>query len=268
MIIATPQETMIINRHDLDRVFDSEIVPRLKKFTDYRLKKHLGQDHYGMAFEVGFDKVLKITSDYDEARTSSKLIDHNLKQVVKIYKVFQFKTLKGVYFIVEEKLLPLSSEESNVIGYLGMDTKHLKDVLRWVKQYNSYKSFEDVEKNAKAAIQQSEDAIVYLQSIWDSVLRDLDPLTVSYIIHKLSIFKPVDFIRVFAKQNFRIIEKALLGLKEMVDHHITFEDTKPDNLMKDAQGMFKWIDLGGFQSSAPGEERIEQTQGHIKEKRK
>lgn len=259
---------MIINRHDIERILDDQILPRLKKFTDYRLGKELGQGHYGITYELEADKILKITSDYDEARTSSKLIDKDLKHVVKIYKVFQFKTLKGVYFIVEEKLQPLSSEESNVISYLGIDTEHVKrDLLRWVKQYNNYKSFADVEKDARASIRQPEDAIVYLESIWDSILRHLDPLTISYIISRLSIFKPADIIRIFAKQNFRIVEKALLGLKEMVEHNITFDDTQAVNLMKNAQGVFKWIDIGSG-SHAPGEEHIEQTQGRAKEKHK
>lgn len=255
---------MIINKHDIERILDDEILPRLKKFTDYRLSKRLGEGHYGITYELGMDKILKITSDCDEAKTSSKLIDKDLKHVVKIYKVFQFKTLKGVYFIVEEKLQLLSSEESDVIAYLGIDTEHLKDLLKRIKQYNSYKSFEDVEKNARISIRQPEDAIVYLQSIWD-ILRHLEPLMISYIVSRLSIFKPADVVRIFAKQNFRIVEKALLGLQEMVEHNITFDDTQAANLMKNTQGVFKWVDIGSG-STAPGEEHIEQTQGQAKGK--
>lgn len=91
----------------------------------------LGSGQEGIAYDIGNGKVLKVTADAREARTSAKLINRNLQHVVRVFDVFVFgkeeapqksfdqRTTKEpgkpgqatAYGIVTEKLTPLTDAE-------------------------------------------------------------------------------------------------------------------------------------------------------------
>ena len=65
----------------------------------------LGYGKYGFAFDLHDGRVLKITSDDSEARTSLFLLNKEHKNVAKILKIAKYKsqTVVGQYFIIMKK---------------------------------------------------------------------------------------------------------------------------------------------------------------------
>lgn len=85
--------------------------------------KELGHGKDGFAYDMGGNKVFKVTTDPGEARTSHSLLGMNLQNVVRIFDVFKFPPSQGtqgsrvpLYGIVTEKLAPLSSQEKQELG--------------------------------------------------------------------------------------------------------------------------------------------------------
>jgi cytidyltransferase-like protein len=77
----------------------------------------LGNGMDGVAYDMGQNKVFKVTSDKGEAFSSMQVFtkNKNLQHVVKIFDVFHFKNTGGasgdLYGIVLEKLTPLTDKE-------------------------------------------------------------------------------------------------------------------------------------------------------------
>ncbi len=86
-----------------------------KKGISIEALKPLGQGKMGIAFDMGSNKVLKVTTDDAEAKACNHLRSKGSPEhVVKIFDVFQFPRLKlkvPVFGIIQEKLTPLSSAE-------------------------------------------------------------------------------------------------------------------------------------------------------------
>jgi len=93
----------------------------LEKRVGSTLKSVLGAGNNGVAFTTNNDRVFKLTMDTREAVASANILDKNLKNVVKIYDVFEIgEFVKPVYGIVQEKLDKLlPSEYLHVINELN-----------------------------------------------------------------------------------------------------------------------------------------------------
>jgi hypothetical protein len=76
----------------------------------------------GSAFDVGGGKVFKVTPDRAEARAAAKLLKNSLDSVVKYYAVVKFADT-GVYGILQEMLVPLSSNEAREFDEAVTNTK-------------------------------------------------------------------------------------------------------------------------------------------------
>jgi len=96
---------------------------KTKKLIDVSTAKELGKGTQGTAFDVGGRKVLKVTKDSKEAIASNKIKGMTMKHVAAIIDVFRFKDLQA-YGIIQEKLEPLSKEESdkfdNMLVFTGL----------------------------------------------------------------------------------------------------------------------------------------------------
>lgn len=92
----------------INRLKEEGIIDKLAKLN-YSLSDSnlIGQGNYGYAFVLGNNRILKLTSDDDETKLSSLLINKELDNVVNIYRVFRFKDNEYTFFIEEEKLHPL-----------------------------------------------------------------------------------------------------------------------------------------------------------------
>lgn len=72
--------------------------------------KELGKGEAGVAFQIDGNRVLKVTTDLEEAQASIRVMGKNKQNVVKIFDVFHFPETQ-VFGIIEELLTPLSSDE-------------------------------------------------------------------------------------------------------------------------------------------------------------
>lgn len=77
--------------------------------------KLLGSGQDGSAFDMGGEKVLKLTVDLPEAKAANGLLGKKYKHIATMYDVFKFPQLilgsKAVYGIVEDKLTPLDDAQ-------------------------------------------------------------------------------------------------------------------------------------------------------------
>lgn len=101
-----------------DRVTSAYFTPVLKKNAEKLLKKgvdissmiELGAGSFGVAFDIGNQKVFKVTGDKSEAQASFSLIDKTYPNIVKVYDVFKFQDSR-FYGLILEKLTPLTVSE-------------------------------------------------------------------------------------------------------------------------------------------------------------
>ena len=86
-----------------------------KKGIDVNKLTKLGQGTFGVAYDIGDGKVLKITRDKLEAITSHTLVGKSYPSIVKIFDVFKFKDggAKPYYGLIQEKLTKLTNTEKD-----------------------------------------------------------------------------------------------------------------------------------------------------------
>ena len=120
-------------------------------FTELNLIAYGGN---GVAFDIGNNKVLKITNHVEEAQTAAWLLEYDFAWIVKIYDVFKvesndrFPKISGLrfpywadtYFIVEERLdtKGASKEVAELLSVIinNFDIKHYRKlgILYYLKQ--------------------------------------------------------------------------------------------------------------------------------------
>jgi hypothetical protein len=105
----TPEEIVI----EQDVSFVKSNLNKLVDSLGLEDKKVLGSGFYGFAFDIGGNRVLKITSDKSEAVNSNKLKGKTFKHIANIYNV-KIINIKGkeLYSIILEKLKPFNELQS------------------------------------------------------------------------------------------------------------------------------------------------------------
>lgn len=205
----------------------------------------LGSGKMGTAFDVGANKVIKVTTDNKEARISNGLKGKNNQHIVKIFDVFKFdeKVFKDkvpMYGIIQEKLEPLSQQEHDEFNIL-------KDAWWDDRVIDTFatKSFNEI--------------VVKMRRVWfEELLRDLGhPIPESMSDKELEGFlgkisaKNARFAKAIANAHKHINENEKLMIKYQVDkivselrtNGIEFADLKSENLMKKGQN-YVVVDLG------------------------
>lgn len=142
-----------------------ELTRKLKRIG-YRLGAKLGEGYYGITYDLGSGRVLKITGDLSGAKIAAKLLKKNYKYIPKIFRVFQLKSVGvDLFFIEMEKLEPVSPLIkqairllTEVVNYPETSLEYLKSrylkkhpiaeytPFESVKNYVSLFSFRDVER--------------------------------------------------------------------------------------------------------------------------
>lgn len=249
-----------------------EIKRKLRK-QRIELKNIIAEGSFGIAYNTNDSKkVLKITTDLDEAKTSSKIIGKNLKNVVNIYRVFSFTAINDIYFILQEKLLPLSTKDLEIFDDVSNRLPKTEDINKMMNAYNEYLSIGNmkdfVKKNCFISGKDQKIADIY-ESLggksfekkhflvvaffcW-GIVRGTNPLLFSN--------KDKDYALSFYKNP--ALEGALKGIYEMKKKGITYTDNHSKNFLKDSKGNYKWIDLG-YGSKAPGNAVIEKITALLK----
>lgn len=172
--------------------------------------KTLGFGSRGEAFKLRDGGVLKVSSDKDEALASMKIMGKDIPGVVRVERVFKFPNSQ-VYGIVQEELLPLSSQEKAVLHSANKLVERLfdnnMDAYRW-----GWKQF---------------------INITDSKLRQ-SGLT-SKDKEFIDIIKAVKVYKSFG------LDKMMDGL---YSSGVIFHDYHKGNIMKRRDGSYVVIDLG------------------------
>lgn len=99
--------------------------------------KALGRGSNGVAFLLRDGRVMKITTDKNEAQASYRMQGRKSKNVVSVDQTFRLKNT-DVYGIVQEKLVPLSEAERRLLGHAFEVLDHfIEDLPEGYKVYGS-----------------------------------------------------------------------------------------------------------------------------------
>jgi len=228
------------------------------------LKSKLGRKtpgSYGIAFATDKGNVMKITSDKQEALVSAKIKTMKFKHVVKIFRVFTFNSVKGAYFIEQERLFPLSSSEIGVmdrLGPCGSDSILYYEEL--AAKYNMLRSLEAV-YDAERRFSYDEEKDLLFDDLYSEIH---DPAVLGYLIDILFDYDAEEIKKwgsfPTGSADITLVEKAFKGLKELNDKGVAFTDVHGGNLMQTKSKVYKLIDLGQG-SRAIGKGRIEVVEG-------
>jgi len=147
----------------MKRILDSFNLPD----TEVR---YLNAGQYGMAFLVGGDKIIKITSDQGEAKIAKSLINRNIPKCVEYYDVVKLKN--GLFAILMQKADPLTQEEEDLISDLidnFNDEDYAKNAAkRGLKHHYSKGSLEDIAENHGITIDNVKEYAKKLRAIYKS----------------------------------------------------------------------------------------------------
>jgi len=207
------------------REFKSLVAGSLKKKYDIDINDigtKLGQGSYGAAYQYGTDKVIKMTTDPSEAKTSAGLINKHTKYICKIYRVLRWPRLSSIkvsedlpreqlkiyptmFWIIQEYLPGRVERES---GYAENLDSFLDDEA-------TYKTIDDYIKGFINDEEMKEDFASYSED-YNIKSKDID---------------------------------ALIGmLQELNALGIQFYDFHIGNLMRNYSGALKLIDIGKSKS--------------------
>ncbi len=195
--------------------------------------KPLGTGTKGTAFDAG-NKVLKVTPDAKEAQAAAVLVGKNVKNVVNFFGVYKLGDT-GMFCIMQEKLQPISPEESNAFNKALVAT----GLPLWIKRANG--SWDKVRELTK-------------QHILASVKKKFPD--------NLNSPEAQQFVKQTNEHWSSLVKKY--GLKELFETltklGIDFHDYHAGNMMKREDGTLVLIDLG--MSNIRGQGDIESiTQG-------
>ena len=107
-IIFLPENEEILDEKYNRNIADN-IANQIAKTKGYNEPKYVDAGEYGVAYDIGDDKILKITADNSEAAENLKLINKPLKYIAQPYNVFTIDSkntyISKTYAIVLEKYL-------------------------------------------------------------------------------------------------------------------------------------------------------------------
>ena len=205
-----------------------EIYTHIKNETDYeklsgvKLPKNptfLAKGTQGSVFDIGGGKVIKITEDKSEAKIASRLIGKKLRGIYTVHHVAVNTDManKPVYFIIQDKLKPVSEGEYEKISNYFYDFKN--DIMN-----NDY-------------------------DFWDKYLRGSPDISTWWddIVLKA-------FIEIYVKENKppKGAVDIAYGLNNLNKKKISYYDLHSGNVMKSGSE-FVIIDLGYSKSlGGPG----------------
>lgn len=115
------------------------IVDKLRN-DGYELGKKLGRGQYGSAFALKNknDRVLKITTDVKEAQAMGLIRDNPHPNIVKVYKVWMYRSVKAKYFIEQDRLDKIDTKELKNHFAINYITDSPKELLPFVNSMNMW----------------------------------------------------------------------------------------------------------------------------------
>ena len=196
----------------------SPILKKLKEKYGYNFKSIIAQGTNGVVYDIGSNRVIKVTRDENEAKCAIALKGKNFKNVVKIYRVFFVKNKNfKKYCIEEERLKPITANEEQ------------DDLFDFLQNYNQYKNLDlsseiikksDNPKESKNLLNKATNiekiflSFLYIQYNWQDVGLELAK----------SILK--------LKSYSKMLNDLTNGLKELNSVKLNHFDIHRENIMK------------------------------------
>ncbi|CAG7581718.1 MAG: hypothetical protein SLAVMIC_00996 [uncultured marine phage] len=111
------------DKSDFIEDFSDLYIERIAKKLNVKLVKKLGKGSFGIAYLADKDKVIKVTTDAQEAENAIRLSDIELEYFLNYYDVFEmtldkieYSKGKKVYFILMDYVRPLQGKEREYWG--------------------------------------------------------------------------------------------------------------------------------------------------------
>jgi len=104
--------------YDFSKDYIDKIAEKVSKELGFRYSHFVGMGDYGIAYDVGNEKVLKITTDKNEYEISNYLRTKNTTYLIDIYDVRKIGET-GLYSIVMDKVEKLTSFEKIFLDKLN-----------------------------------------------------------------------------------------------------------------------------------------------------
>jgi len=179
----------------------------------------LGTGTRGTAFDVGGDRVLKVTNDEHEAQAAAVLVNKDIKNIVRVYAVVHFGDTP-YYGILQEKLQPLPADVANEFN----DALVATALPIWIKRANG--SWDEVKKLTKQYI--------------------LKQVKEKFGLDKLNTPQAQQFAQnINSKWNELVNKYGLRDIfKTLTELGIDFHDYHAGNMMVRDDGTLVLIDLG------------------------
>ena len=244
---GSPKATTGVTTQIAQQVIKKNAQKLAKRSINASQAKPLGQGTRGVAFDVGGNRVLKITNDAQEAVASYKLMGMALKHVAKFSDVFRFpddeELVGGVYGILQEKLEPFPGMGKDPSGRdASGDAANLnRAILAFNLQETIYRSGGQWDKVKEACQQQ----------IWDKIGKQYPNWKSDEIDKKYAI----EYAKKMNAQ-WDIITKQVhidMMVQELTAKGIKFHDYHAGNIMKRPNGDYVLIDIG-YSKVAGGKE--------------
>jgi len=239
-----PVEEEIIREGDdwmLDGEKEDPYCAMVARMNIDKLRKHginlgkpLGSGFYGTAYDIGGGKVLKVTTDPDEAKTSMHLKNKKLKHVAHIYEVFRFPPDSDGR---DEPLYP--GQNMSERFYYGIVLEKVKTIP------------DDGNNELEVTF-----VIQNFQQVVDSGWMDPAQSSASLLTYFLKIARQTD---AYDEEDIRRIveglkEYQILEIRdELLKNRVVFEDLHGGNMGQRADGTWVAFDLGS-ESISPGAE--------------
>jgi len=111
-----------------------------KRFGLKSKVKYMNSGSFGMAFVVGDDKIVKLTSSKSEAMVAKFLVGKKIDHCVNYYDIVYIKEY-SIYAILMDKAEKLSPEEKKIVKYLSGSAIYMNDFKRLKKDLDERGSF-------------------------------------------------------------------------------------------------------------------------------
>lgn len=203
----------------------------------------LGNGEMGIAYDMGGGKVLKVTTDAAEAKSSNLIKGRNLTHVVRIDDVFRFgKSVakEPLYGIVQEKLTPLSDAEKGEFRHAIAFVRENGQLLEMLatRNWDDFTkaiyalAYDDAENEISADARDRGDQVDRNSPLFQRQAKRSAENMQRFVISRL--------------QQFGVREMS----RELQSVGIQFADYHEGNLMKRG-GQFVITDLGASKSKGP-----------------
>lgn len=198
----------------------SPVLKMLRDKYKYNFKDELYRTALTVIYDIGKNKILKVTHEKDEAIAASIIKKYNLKNVVKVYRVFITKNKHHEkYYIEEERLEKLGHNENFEIMY-----EYFIDKVNYNTKYDIDFFDNESKKILKGYNDEEKNFIGFSSKDWMD--KDLE-------------FAKFDLKFKFFRKQFNDLVN---GLKELNKIGIDFYDIHFKNIMKKGN-TYKFVDI-------------------------